>query len=167
MSHKEFEKFYNANITNFFGQAYRIVRDSEAAADIVQNVMLKLYELYTGNRILLKNSRDELDAYAAAMVRNASIDYLKDISKFNLCDIENCATISDSSSADDSLINIDTLRILQSAINSLSEQQRSVLLLKQYRGLSFKEVSQLLGITEVNVRVELSRARKFIKSKLL
>ncbi len=48
---------------------------------------------------------------------------------------------------------------LQSALNSLPEKYRSVLILRDVQRLSITETAQLLGITEQNVKTRTSRAR--------
>ncbi|MER3501361.1 MAG: RNA polymerase subunit sigma-24 [Candidatus Fervidibacterota bacterium] len=50
-------------------------------------------------------------------------------------------------------------RILDEAINQLSETYRAVFLLRDVEGLSTKEVAEILGISEGNVKVRLLRAR--------
>jgi len=48
---------------------------------------------------------------------------------------------------------------LDEAINQLSETYRAVFLLRDVEGLSTKEVAEILGISEGNVKVRLLRAR--------
>ena len=45
----------------------------------------------------------------------------------------------------------------------LNDTQRNVLWLRDYEGYSFEEIAKQTGITEVNVRQILSRARKVIR----
>ncbi len=50
-------------------------------------------------------------------------------------------------------------RILEEAIQKLPETYRAVFLLRDVEGLSTKEVAEILGISEGNVKVRLLRAR--------
>lgn len=50
-------------------------------------------------------------------------------------------------------------RLLKEALQQLPETYRSVFVLRDMEGLSTKEVAQVLGISEANVKVRLLRAR--------
>ena len=49
----------------------------------------------------------------------------------------------------------------------LPAQQRLVMTLHDVQGCDYNEVTQVTGLTEVNARVLLSRARKSIREQLL
>ena len=49
--------------------------------------------------------------------------------------------------------------VLTTSLNSLSEEYRTVLVLRDVQHLSIAETAQVLGITEANVKTRLSRAR--------
>lgn len=49
---------------------------------------------------------------------------------------------------------------LNSALNQLSNIQREVILLRDYEGYAYKEIAEITGITESQVKVYIFRARK-------
>ena len=49
---------------------------------------------------------------------------------------------------------------MQKAFEKLSENLKSVLQLKEYSDLNYKEIGDILGITEGNVKIRVFRARK-------
>ena len=55
---------------------------------------------------------------------------------------------------------------LDEAINKLSDIYRSVFILRDIEGLSIKETSQILAISEENVKIRLRRARHFLREHL-
>jgi RNA polymerase sigma-70 factor (ECF subfamily) len=55
---------------------------------------------------------------------------------------------------------------LSSALNSLPEKYRTVLVLRDVEQLSITETAQVLGITEANVKTRLSRARLQMRDAL-
>ncbi len=55
---------------------------------------------------------------------------------------------------------------LDNAINKLSDIYRSVFILRDIEGLSIKETSEILNITEENVKIRLRRARQFLRDYL-
>ena len=55
---------------------------------------------------------------------------------------------------------------LETAIQSLSDDHRQVLLLRTIHGLSSKEVAEIVGLDESQVRSQLSYARKCLRAEL-
>lgn len=55
---------------------------------------------------------------------------------------------------------------VRAAVNSLPEEQRIVILLREYEGFSYREISQVTGSTEESVRVRAHRARLTLRKKL-
>ena len=54
-------------------------------------------------------------------------------------------------------------RALERALNSLSDRERTIFVLKEIEGLASREVARVLGITTVTVRRHLSRARRRLR----
>jgi RNA polymerase sigma-70 factor (ECF subfamily) len=52
------------------------------------------------------------------------------------------------------------------ALQTLSAQQRAVVVLRDYVGHSGRATAQMLGTTEASVRVQLSRARRALRKEL-
>jgi RNA polymerase sigma-70 factor (ECF subfamily) len=57
-------------------------------------------------------------------------------------------------------------RLIAKAVSALPPRQREVIVLHTYEQLTIAEVAQALGITEVNVRAQLTYARKRLKELL-
>ena len=57
-------------------------------------------------------------------------------------------------------------RILQEAIATLPFEQRTILLLKEIEGLSYKEISQARKLAIGTVKSRLARARKSLRDRL-
>jgi RNA polymerase sigma-70 factor (ECF subfamily) len=69
----------------------------------------------------------------------------------------------------DPLMNVqnkEVKKILDDAINELSEIYRMVFILRDIEHLSIKETSKILEISEENVKIRLRRARLFLREKL-
>jgi RNA polymerase sigma factor (sigma-70 family) len=54
--------------------------------------------------------------------------------------------------------------ILNEAVGKLSEIQRSVVLLRDYEGYSYREIGEISGLSEAQVKVYIYRARIFLKN---
>ena len=66
----------------------------------------------------------------------------------------------------DQLLSAELSSTLKSAILSLPENYRLVVVLRDIEGFSTEETSRILNLTPTNVKVRLHRARLFLKDKL-
>jgi len=69
--------------------------------------------------------------------------------------------------ADYELENEERKQALKYALDSLPEKQRAVFTLSQYEKLSYHEISEILSISNSNVGVLISRAKKSLQKKIL
>lgn len=60
--------------------------------------------------------------------------------------------------------NFDLREILDRAVDQLPEAQKSVLLLRDYEGYSYREIGEITGLSEAQVKVYIYRSRIFLKN---
>lgn len=60
----------------------------------------------------------------------------------------------------------ETSRLIEEALDELDEKYRVIFLLRDVQGLSVRETADALGISEVNVKVRLLRARLQLRERL-
>ncbi len=136
--------------------AERITGNRDDAADAVQDAFCRLW-----------TRRDNIDSLQAAQglsvvsVHNASIDMVRRRAAHRTIDIdESCTHIQDQPSQELK----DVFLQVQHIINTeLSDTQRYIMEMREFEGRSFDEIAQVLGLQPVNVRVQLSRARKLVR----
>ncbi len=58
----------------------------------------------------------------------------------------------------------DLQQVLHEAINKLPDVQRSVILLRDYEGYSYREIGEITGLSESQVKVYIYRGRIFLKN---
>jgi RNA polymerase sigma-70 factor (ECF subfamily) len=56
--------------------------------------------------------------------------------------------------------------ILEAAVSRLPEDQRSVILLRDYEGYSYEDIASITGLSESQVKVYIFRGRMFLKNFL-
>jgi len=143
-----------------FRVALRITLDRAEAEDVVQDTMIRLW-----------NMRDEwseiesIEALCTTICKNLAIDrsQKKEAQNVELTPerIENFET----SSPHDRMVAHDDFEIVQQLIRELPEKQRLVLQLRDIEGESYKEIANELGQTEEQVKTNLFRARQRIKQR--
>ena len=142
--------------------ALRIVGNVAVAEDVVQEVMIKLW-----NQRDKLHEYNNLEAWCIRMTKNLSID--KTRSKHYQMGIipEGFDITSDQQTPHQVAETQDTMQQIKNMINQLPTKQREVMYMRDIEGLSYKEIEEQLQIPMNQVKVCLFRARKFIKSQLI
>ena len=144
----------------FYRVAYHILESQEDAEDAVQELYLKLIKIPDK----LSNIQDPA-AYGITMLRNICIDIIRRREKLKSEELHEYM-IADASSPDKAVTEKDKLRILIHEIDRLPQKQSTVLKMRAIDGLEYDEISQRTGLSQVNVRVLISIARKTLKKNL-
>ena len=63
--------------------------------------------------------------------------------------------------------NSELKEILENALAKLPEQQRQLILLRDYEGYSYNEIGEITGLNETQVKVYIFRARKVLKDYIV
>ena len=139
--------------------AFRILRDEGNAEDIVQETYIKLWE----RRKEMQHIENK-EAYAVIILRNTCLDFLRK-KKAYLSDFE--FDVRDDYSVSKEVELRDEIRHVQDLINLLPPQQRLVMQLKHWDEYTDEEIEEATGMSQINIRVTLSRARKTIREQYL
>lgn len=142
---------------------FRVVRNGAAAEDLVQETFLRVW-----NRVQsFDRQKGALGPWILTVARNRAIDYLRSIDgrmsagALELDKVENPALFSDFS---DSALSIDRARRLKGAFEKLNANQRMVIELAYFEGLSQTEMAaqmkQPLGTVKTWVRSALKILRE-------
>ncbi len=81
-------------------------------------------------------------------------------------EVYNSFAIESTISPEDILLKREKYHVLNEQINGLKSIYRMVLYLYVYQDLTYKEIAEILGKTEGQIKALLFRARKKLKSKL-
>ncbi len=148
-----------------FRLAKRLLISTESSKDAVQEVLLKMWE--KKNELAHVNS---LEAYAMQMTKNHCLDQLRLKSNQNLRLVYNKqdeAEADDLASEETENWQKEKLDAIKKVIEDLPEKQKMILQLRDFEGYEFDKIAEITGMTEVSIRVNLSRARKKIKDELV
>jgi RNA polymerase sigma factor (sigma-70 family) len=145
------EREYNECVNLYADNVYRFILKNlghkEDAKDVVQGAFEKLWV----SRDKVENERSK--SYLFTVAYHQMIDHIRKNKRISLKEEFNDTDRGATSQKHD------TKRILNEALNKLSEQQRSLVLLKDYEGYSYGEIGEITGLNESQVKVYLHRAR--------
>ena len=141
--------------------ALSIVCDRAEAADVVQEVCIKLWDRWQEiDRI------DNLEAWSMRLVKNQAIDALRSKHR-RTGDLEQAFHLEvDGPTPYQAAAANDEIARIRRLMARLPEQQRFVMHLRDIEGLSYREIAEALDLSMPQVKVNLFRARKQMRSFL-
>ncbi len=160
MNQKEFLSIVMPVKDKLYRMAKRLLVSSEEAEDAVQEVLLKLWK----GKTKMKDYRSP-EAFAMTMTKNYCLDRLKSKQAGNLKIVHNNFHHSDDVARQ--VEANDGVSLVFKIMETLPEQQKLVLQLRDVEQFEFKEIAEILESNETAVRVSLSRARKTVREQLL
>jgi RNA polymerase sigma-70 factor (ECF subfamily) len=155
-------QLYNQYCDGMFAVAMRFVKDSMEAEDIVQEAFIKAF-----TKLHQYKAEVTFGAWLKRIVVNKSIDLLKS-KKQHMLDLDEVhLKVVDPSYEDEWLVDdIITLEDVKEAINKLPEKYQYVVMLYLIEGYDHQEIAEILNITEVASRTQLSRGKAQLKEIL-
>ena len=147
-----------------FRLALRITLNPAEAEDVVQETMIKVW-----NRRDHWDEIESIEAFCLTICRNISLDKVKKAENQNqsLNDEHDAPDRSYASNPEEQAEQRDKILLIRRLINTLPEKQRSVMQLRDFEGKSYKEIAEILAISEEQVKVNIFRARQTIKQRFL
>ena len=147
--------------------ALRITLNSQEAEDIVQDVIIRIWkerERFDSGEIA------NLEAYAMRAVRNLALD--RQALKVNQS--KSLDTLSDGAEAiggtadspEQDMLRTERLEGIQRLMAQLPEKQRTAMQLRDFEGRSYKDIAEVMQITEDQVKISIYRARQFLKANI-
>lgn len=143
-----------------FRLALRITMNRAEAEDVVQDTMLRVW----GRRDEWEGM-ESVEAYCLTVCRNLAIDrsQLKESQNEELT--ESNANTPDSADPYSLCVRNEQMALIHRLISELPEKQRTILQLRDVEGKSYKEIADIVGVSEEQVKVNLFRARQKIKQQ--
>ncbi|MFA5329185.1 MAG: RNA polymerase sigma factor [Prolixibacteraceae bacterium] len=152
MNAKEYNQSVDLYSDNVFRFILKNIKDEERARDIVQDSYEKLW------RNAENVNFDKVKSYLFTTAYHTMIDVLrKDKRQSYLEDYHIPENMHNDQYSD-------LAEILNEAVKQLPEIQRSVILLRDYEGYSYKEIGEITTLSEAQVKVYIYRARVFLKN---
>lgn len=147
---------YNQSVELFSDNVYRFIlkniKDVERSRDIVQDTYEKLWKkVETVNFETVK-------AYLFSTAYHTMIDVLRKDSRLTKLEDYHSSNYSHTEQYTD--IN----EVLHEAVSKLPDSQRAVIMLRDYEGYAYKEIAEITGLSESQVKVYIYRGRQYLKN---
>jgi RNA polymerase sigma-70 factor (family 1) len=157
-----FNAVYMMYAKTLYKRIYSIVKDTAVTEELLQDLFLKIWQ-----------KREQIDpdlsfkSYLYKVANNLVYDYMRKVA----CDKRLLAALLINSvdyylHTEEAYSAKETNLILNEAINKLSPQQKQVFTLCKIEGKSYKEASQIMGITTDTVNSHIVKSSRYIRSYL-
>lgn len=160
----DFTHLFNTYKSRIYNYVRKMVRQNMAADDIVQNVFLKLYE----NIRLIRNA-DSISFWLFRTARNEVYGWYRKQNTykkvFDPSDLDDLEIDSGSDLPEEIEIKEFAMMII-AELELLPEVQKEVFVLKEYSGLSYREIAELMETDENLVKSRLFKVRQKLIYKL-
>jgi RNA polymerase sigma factor (sigma-70 family) len=149
MERAQWERLVADHQNLVFSVAMTVLRDRHGAEDVAQEVFMKAFDA-------LDRLRDpgRIKAWLAAMARNRAIDHVRARERRDQLAQRKGAELDPSETP--------STQSLETLLQSLKEEYRQIILLRYVQKLSYKEISDVLGLSVGAVGELLHRIRKLV-----
>ena len=148
----EYNKAVDVYADNLYRFVLRNLRDEAMAEDIIQDTFEKLWVK------LEEVSALKVKSYLFTSAYHTMIDYIRR-EKRNV--IMDPAAMYEASATDQYS---DLGEVLERAVQNLPGDQKAVLMLRDYEGYSYREIAEITGLSEAQVKVYIYRARVYLRA---
>ncbi|MCA8959314.1 MAG: sigma-70 family RNA polymerase sigma factor [Planctomycetes bacterium] len=151
------------------GVAYGIVKEEHLATDAVQEAFFKAFQ---GLRDL--KDRERFLPWFLSIVRSAATDVIRRQIRWDSREVsygdefrgEPPRSTGATAPPDEAIVRSEEASTVRTALESLSDEYREIILLKHMEGRSYREISRLLRLSVRAVESRLFRARQQLSKKL-
>ncbi len=157
-SEQAYYDLFDRHWERLYAIAWRLLNDSEAAKDVVQEVFLNLWE--RRSTLEVQNAA----AYLSRAAKFKALNHLRDHPSDRLRSLEEAVEQSTGESAP---LDLSDLQLeLSDALNGLPERCRQVFLLSREEQLSNQEIAEQLNLSQRTVETHISNALKHLRKHL-
>lgn len=145
-----FEELYNRYATDIYRYCRRIVGNEALAEDLFQETFLRFYRSAVHERIMTN-----VAAFILRIARNLCLSAKKS-NHYNLLSLEEFEfPVHDTTYERKEL-----KHLILTALECLPDEYREVIVLREYDGLSYAEIAEVVGVSVSTVGVRIFRAKR-------
>lgn len=156
----DFRKIWIPLADRFYRVAYHLLESRDDAEDAVQELYLKILSI-PGKLVYVRDPA----AYGITLLKNICIDRIRRRESRRAEQLEDFMA-ADASGPERKMTEKDTLSRVIKEMERLPEKQAKVLRMRALEGLEYDEIAWRTGLSQVNIRVLISMARKTLKKSV-
>ncbi|WP_173915350.1 RNA polymerase sigma factor [Halobacillus sp. Marseille-Q1614] len=161
------ELLYNRYEKLLYSFAHRLLKDQQAAEEVMQDVFIKLWKGKGAGQYV--SERGKFSSWLLTITRNASIDLMRK-KKVQEVEWDSRDSLNENMPVVEEVIQDEEERDrLRKAIDTLPDQQQRIICLFYFQGLSQREIAEKcdipLGTVKGRVRLALKKLREHLEEK--
>lgn len=147
-----------------FRLAFRITLNQQDAEDVVQETLIKIW-----NRHDQWDEIESLEGWALTIARNMALDVLRKQDTHRTISLDEPLSSNTHHLTPtihtpyEQMMEKERIAMVRDLMNSLPEKQRTAMQLRDFEDKSYKEIASIMQISEDQVKINIFRARQFIK----
>ncbi len=155
-----FGKLYDEYIKKIFNFIYYKTHHKETAEDLTSETFIKALN----NLDSFNENKGSFSTWIYQIARNTVIDFYRTQKHY-----VNIDDIWDLSKEEDILRDLDTVKKLEDIkeyLKTLKNEQREIVILRVWEGMSYKEISEAMGKSEASCKMAFSRTIKILREQM-
>ena len=152
MTVEEYNRAVDAYADNLYRFVLKNLKVEHMSSDIVQETFEKLWVKIEDVSAL------KVKTYLFTAAYHTMIDYIRKEKRYAGYDPEGIHEPSHTGQYSD------LGEVLEQAVGNLPDDQKAVVMLRDYEGYSYREIADITGLSEVQVKVYIYRARVYLKN---
>ena len=149
-----------------FALAYRVLGREEDARDVCQETFLRAFRALKGFK-----GQAKFSSWLYRIALNLCRDWIRRERRTPItasfdADIEPASPTGPVETAEELVVRRDLGRVITRAMTALSEDQRTTIVLKEYHGLTFREIADLQGCPLSTVKTRLYQGLSVLRRQL-
>lgn len=155
-SGEAFKVIYDRYSSNVHAYCAKILGDPDTTEDIFQETFIKFY-----NNVKKEHTKSNIHGFLITIARNLCLNYKRN--KKTTVDITEMDFVKyDTQNYEQTQL----LELINTAVDLLEDEYKDPFVMREYNGMSYKEISEQLDISETNAKTRVFRAKNKIKEIL-
>lgn len=155
-----FSEIYDRCSSKVFTFCHYFIGNYDDASDVLQETFIKFYNSKKPERVMTN-----MTGYLIIIARNLCLSQCKDA--YRVPDLEDYKDFFyGETNYNDEKLYKKMAPIIKDAVQQLSESYKEIFILREYDGLSYKEIAEVLGENIDNIKVRIYRAKKQLRKIL-
>lgn len=156
---KSFQLFFDYTYAMLYRYTSYFIEDKDLCKDVISDIYLHLWQ----NRKKLPEMQD-YENYLFICARNQSLRYMKESGRFQKVRLEeiDMSDVSDKTNPEQKALDEELREIIELAVNTLPPRCRLVFFMVREENMKYKNVAEILSLSERTVQAQMSIAIKKI-----